>query len=528
MGEECKLGLITVPQIAAENSGTFLSKPAARVSLGKFHRWAPALCLTLLSILYLVPTCVRAAREKLWFDEILTFDAASLMPRLGTLWSFLKEVGASPPLGYVLAAGSEVIFGRNEFGARLPSVIAFWTMALCLYVYLSRRLPWPFAIAGMLLTVLTAAGRYSYEARPYALVLALAGIALVAWQDAAEGRRRRVALVTLGLALMAALLSHPMAVTLVLPFLAGELARTVQRKRVDWPVWCAFASATPAILVLRALKNAGHFDTYLRFDGSVRWHIVTTYLQILRPAVAALGLAFFLVVVLRKQTANTPEYSRGMRAYEIAALVGFALIPFAAVPLSTFGGHYFLRYSLNCIIGLAGLLVVLLFRVGGANRLSGAAVLIVFAVCFAIVQFLPENMRPDAGLKILNTSEEIRPFLERMPSDAPIILCRATTFVELEHYSGPQLAARLYYLTEPAVAAAIDGDILLEVTGPPLAQFFPFRAHWADYHSFIATHKRFYVVQPIRNIAREYFAGRIGLQYRETADHFPYYEASVR
>ena len=53
------------------------------------------------------------------------------------------------------------------------------------------------------------AGRYAHEARPYALVLALAGIALVAWQAAAEGRRRRVALFSLGFALAAALCSSP-------------------------------------------------------------------------------------------------------------------------------------------------------------------------------------------------------------------------------------------------------------------------------------------------------------------------------
>ena len=486
------------------------------------------MCLALLSVLYLVPTCVRAAREKLWYDEILTFDAAALLPSLQAFWSFLKGFEASPPLGFVLAAGSESIFGRNEFALRFPSVIAFWVMALCLYVYLSRRLPRPFAIAAMLLTVLTAAGRYSYEARPYALMLALAGIALVAWQAAAEGRRRRTALIALTVALAAALCSHSMAVTLALPFLAGEITRTIQRKRVDWPVWCAFASAPPAILVPWRIKNARDFTAMTRFSGSISGHIVTTYLQMLRPAIAPLGLAFLLLLVLRMQGTSTAKRAPGMRAYELAALVGFALIPFAAVPVSTFAGRYFLRYSLNCTIGLAGLLVVLLFSIGGTNRLSGVTLMVVFGVSFAIGQFYPEDRRPDFGLKIDNASEEIRPYLERMPSDAPIILCRGTTFVELAHYSSPQLAARLYYLTEPAVAAAIDGDLLFEVDGARLGRFVPFRAHFEDYHSFIAAHKRFYVVQPIRNIAREYFAGRISLQSRETADHFQYYEANVR
>jgi hypothetical protein len=494
--------------------------------LRKGRQWGPVLGLALLSILYFVPTCIRAAREKLWYDEILTYDAATLLPSMQALWAFLKRFEASPPLGFVLSAGSESIFGRNEFGLRLPSVIAFWIMALCLYLYLSRRIPRPFAMAAMLLTGLTAAGRYSYEARPYALMLACAGIALVAWQAAAEGRRRWAALVTLAVALAAALCSHSMALTLALPFAAGEIARTIQRKRVDWPVWCAFAAATPAVLVLWAVKGGRDFTAMTRFSGSIPLYAVTTYLQMLRPAAAPLGLAFLAMLVLRTQGTGTAKRAPGMRGYELTALAGFVLIPFLAVPLSTLNGHYWLRYSINCTIGLAGLLAVLLFRFGGANRLSGTAVIVVFGVSFAIGQFYPEDKRPDSGLKIVNSSGDIQPFLEQIPSDAPIVVCNDLTFVELEHYSSPRVAARLYYLTDRAAAAAIDGDIGFEVDGWLLGQFFPFHANFADYHSFVATHKRFYVVRPIRNIVREYLAGRINLQSKETAGHFQYWEAS--
>jgi hypothetical protein len=476
---------------------------------------------------YLVATCIRAASVKLWYDEIHTFDAAALLPSPHAFWLFLTQAEASPPLGFVLAAGSESIFGRNEFGVRFPFVIAFWIMALCLYVYLRRRLPWHFAIAGMLLTILTAAGRYSHEARPYALVLALAGIALVAWQAAAEGRRRRGALVALAVALAAALCSHSMAVTLALPFLAGEITRTVQRKRVDWPVWCAFASAAPAVLVAWSVKNGRDFTKMARWSGSLPHHIFNTYLWMLKPAIVPLGLAFLLLLVLRGQGTGTARRAPGMRAYELAALVGFALIPFAAVPISTLSGQYWMRYSLNCTIGLAGILIVLLFAIGGTNRLSGVSIMAIFGVCFAVGRFLPENIPTEYGVPLVNSSEELQPFLERMPSDAPIVICYPNTFIELEHYSTPQLAARLYYLTEPAASAAIDGLSGFESELLRLPRLVPFRAHFDDYHSFIAAHKRFYVVLPIGYIAREAVSGRLSLQPRGT-NVFQYYEASPR
>jgi hypothetical protein len=509
-----------LPLAAAETSASALPKPR--------HR-ALALGLTLLSILYFVPACIRAAREKLWYDELLTFDAAALAPHLTTFWSFLKEVEASPPLGFLLAAGSESVFGRNEFGLRFPSVVAFWIMALCLYRYLGRNLPRPYAIAGVLLAALTAAGRYSYEARAYALVLALAGIALLAWQAADEGRNRRAALVALSGALMAALFAHPLAIMLALPLTAGELTRTIQRKRVDWPVWCAFASATPMLLVIWRMQAAGKSTSYLRFSGNVSWHILITYVEMLGPAIVPLALALLLLLVLRTPRANSAQRAAGLPAHEMAALAGFALIPCAAVLLlSAVDGMYFLRYSLNCTIGLAGLVAVLLFRIGGTSRMAQAAVLFVFGVAFTVVQLLPEDKRPDHGLKVLNSSEKIQQSLERMPSDAPIVIGPAMTFTELEHYSSPGLAARLYYLTDIAGAAAIDGNTLFEVKTPLLTRYFPFRAHFEDYHAFIATHKRFYVVQPVRNIAREHSLGRLTLQPRETADHFQYYEAIPR
>ena len=47
-------------------------------------------------------------------------------------------------------------------------MVAFWLMALCLYAFLKRRIPWQFAMAAMPLACLTAAGPYAWEGRPYA------------------------------------------------------------------------------------------------------------------------------------------------------------------------------------------------------------------------------------------------------------------------------------------------------------------------------------------------------------------------
>jgi hypothetical protein len=248
----------------------------------------------------------------------------------------------------------------------------------------------------------------------------------------------------------------------------------------------------------------------------------------LRPALVPLGLASLAMLVLRMQLSGMLSHAPGIRRYELAALAGFALIPFAAVPISTLGGHYWIRYSVTCAIGLAGLSGVALFSIGRTNRLSGVTVMVIFGIYFTAGRFLPESARTDGDITIVNSSEEIQPVLDGIPSDAPIVIGPPMTFVELEHYSSPQLVGRLYYLAEPAAAEAIDGDTSFEVKGQLLSRFFSFRAHFADYHAFIATHHRFYVLRPIRNIVREYLAGRISLQSRETTQHLQYYEATTR
>ena len=510
------------PSIADEN-GTPAGSPTEREA-----RWVPWLCLLILTLLYFVPTCVRAAKDKLWFDEIYTFDAAGLLPHYGQFWTALKETEAAPPVEFVAAWLSESVFGRNEFGLRFPSVVAFWLMALCLYAFLKRRIPWQFAMAAMPLACLTAAGPYAWEGRPYAIMLAFGAAALLAWQRAAENRHRWTALPVLACSLGGALLTHTMAVALALPLAAGEIARTFKRKRIDWPVWLAFALSTPALIVLWKIKVASDFGPFRHFTGTVPGHIAITYLQMLMPAVAPLALTLLLAGLLRRRQASASGTTATLPVYESVAVAAFALIPFVAVPLSLLADRYWLRYSLNCTIGIVGLLILLIYRIGGRNRLAGVSALAVFSTAFAIGQFLPEDRRPDWGLKLVNSSADILPVFDQLPTDAPIVICSDLVFVELEHYLKPEQAARLYYLTDRASAAAIDGDTLFEVRGSLIQKFFPFHANFADYHAFVATHKRFYVVRPIRNIVREYLAGRMDLKAVETPSHFQYYVATPR
>lgn len=449
-----------------------------------------------LSLLYLEATCIRAARTKLWFDEILTIYVSGL-PSASAIVSFLKEgFELNPPFGHIMVGVSGTLFGRNEVGFRVPAIVAFWIMSLCLYLFLRRRVPASFALAGMLFPSLTGAAPYAYEARPYALMLGFAAVALVSWQAAAEGRARPLSLALIACSLAGALSSSPMAVLLAIPFAAGEVVRTIQRKRVDWFLWISFLAATPALRMLLDLRAVTGTASYTQNVTGWLGPAVATYAQLLETALWPLALAVAGMIALSfpgPMPARKPAVS--IPSYEVAALLGFAAIPFAAVPVSTMGGPYWVRYSLPCVIGLSGGLILLLAW-GTAMRLAcGALLAIVFCTFFILGQVYPLGPRVSGAFN--NTSEEIRPFLESItPGSLPIVIPYSLTFLELEYYSSPQLAARLYYLTDHEAAAKYVRNISFDVKGPLLKKWFPLRARFQDYRSFVASHKQFLLAGP--------------------------------
>jgi ABC-type Co2+ transport system permease subunit len=97
----------------------------------------------------------------------------------------------------VLVHGAITALGLDEVTARLPAIVGFWAFCLCLYEFVRRRKGVVFGFVALLLPVVTEAYTYALDARAYGPLLGFCGIALVAWQAAAEDRRRVPALAVL-------------------------------------------------------------------------------------------------------------------------------------------------------------------------------------------------------------------------------------------------------------------------------------------------------------------------------------------
>ena len=159
-------------------------------------RWPAWLAVSGLIAAFFVLTGSISARRPLWNDELFTYYTA-IRPAFRDVWAvLLTGAEQSPPLFYVITRAGLSLFGVSEFGLRVFQTLGVAVAALSVYWFARCRASSVCAAAGAIFLLCTSAYRYAYEARPYGLVLAFSGLALLAWQRAtdAEGRSRAGAL----------------------------------------------------------------------------------------------------------------------------------------------------------------------------------------------------------------------------------------------------------------------------------------------------------------------------------------------
>ena len=192
-----------------------------------------------LLVVYFVDVSVKASTERLWFDEFFTFHY-SRVGSVGAIWDTIVDTAdALPPLGFLLTAASQYVFGDGEWATRLPSMAAWGVASAALFQLVAKRIGVASGLAAMLMMWLTWGYASAYEARPYSLVVAFAALALLCWRAACEGEHRPLALAGLAVSLAAAISSHYYAALLWVPLGAGEAVRTWKARKTDWPVWAA-------------------------------------------------------------------------------------------------------------------------------------------------------------------------------------------------------------------------------------------------------------------------------------------------
>ena len=437
---------------------------------------------------------VLAHRRPLWNDELFTYYISRL-PGVEDMWSKLATGVEQTPLSfYVVTRVSLDVLGEGGIAMRLPELLGFLLMTVCVFLFVERRSSPLYGLVAAVFPIATIAFRYAYEARAYGLVLGFSAAALLCWQVAAEGgRHRRLAALGTAVSLAAAVGSHYYAVLIVIPLLVGELARSVDRRRIDWLVLGSFGGALLPLLAFAPLiaEASGYSTT---FWARPRWNkAIGFYRDSLIDRPLALLLAVFtgigVFIAWRTWRSRRRDGLRLPPAHEVAALVTLILLPFFGVALGKLVTDAFTaRYVLSAILGITILLALTAWWTDRGVPILGVTLLVVLTA-FAgarIVEGL-YDARDDA-----DEQDQALAFLQtHRRAGEPIVVAGPHDFFELSHRVAQEGGPHLIYLADPAEALKhLDTDAVeLGVTG--MKDIAPLRVE--PYRRFIASQPDFVV-----------------------------------
>lgn len=440
-------------------------------------------------------------RKLMWNDELYTYYIARL-PSMADVWAALMAGGEqTPPFFYVLTRASLALFGVNNFALRLPEMLGFWVMMACLFVFVSRRASKFYALFAAIFPLVSASYFFAFDARPYGLVLGFGALALVCWQSATLNRFRYASIIGLMMSLAAALSSHYYGIFIIFPLALGEAVRTLSRRRLDAPVWAAFALAvTPLVWHLPLINQARAYSG--TFWSPPSWvNIPDFYAYLLTPMILPLTAILFLAAISASIFSDDVQSQNRAASFappvhEIAAVCGFVLIPFICVisgKLAT--GAFTDRYALPAVIGFSVLTAFIAAKIFGNRALMGVALIICFGGWFLLNQAREINaptgntLGPSSNAGLQNSLKLLQSETHR---DLPIVAAEAHTHAALSHYAPPEIASRVIYLADSDIALKRLGHNSVERGMVDLIKPW-FRMNVTDYKSFVAANPRFLV-----------------------------------
>jgi uncharacterized membrane protein len=423
--------------------------------------YRPGLLLTLFIAVYFIGFGLIASKRVISNDELFTLYIARL-PHFRDIWDALAT-GAeqTPPIFYAISRADIYLFGTSGLALRLPELLAFALMSVCLFHLVARRTSAVYGFLALLFPFMTTAFNYVIEARAYAMVLGFSAFGLLCWLWAVEGRHRALALIGLAASLAAAISCHYYAVLSLFPLGLGEVVLSFRRKRIDAGVWLALGiSLTPLVVFLPLIQSARKFAPH--FWAKPQWSSMAYFYEhfLLTPSAVPLLVIFLAVVaysILRRpeaEMADTPVRAC-VPLHETATAAGFLLIPVVGVVLAkTVVGAFSDPYALPAVIGLSVLVGWGLHSVLAARRATAVALGLLLLAFLAIKEAQAyRRVAADSSLHKATYG-----FLENYSQgDAPIVISGPRDFTELTYDAPGNLARRLTYLADPQMALQYTG-----------------------------------------------------------------------
>ena len=200
-----------------------------------------------------VRNLVAATAKPFWYDEMLTWIVAH-QPNVSGIWNALKQAADTQgPAFYVIEKAMIAMIPKEEIALRLPSILGYCCITLCIFVFVRRRAGSACALICALVPLPTVLFHvYAVEARAYSLFVACDAVALVCYQRASSWRWT----VPMGCFLALAESLHYYAVLVLVPIGLAEAARFLRAREFRIGVWLALLCGAVPLVALLAFAVA--------------------------------------------------------------------------------------------------------------------------------------------------------------------------------------------------------------------------------------------------------------------------------
>jgi len=380
-------------------------------------------CAAAILLLSLASALLWSHYKLFWVDELLEFYTDSKPSAAAIIFGQLHyPFSLEPPAFHLLLHFVDRLFPAHpEFGSRLISILSLLVTEICCFRITYRlKAQANAALVAMALPFLFVTIDYAPEARIYSLLAALFALAILSYQSAIDdtGGSRAFALAGLFASLSAAILVHYYGLLLPLPILAGEAARTLRRRRVDWPLlvmiagsFAMFGLNLPFLKPLHEIQanyyNTGearatmmpftylwlvlHFKVYYYLSSFQNYRTQVLYYLITDALLITVTiLVFFRILRLAKESAHLPV---------LLAVLGGFFLPVANVLAAHFVTHaYAPRYSLPAVVSISILAALLLERPLRHPLIFAAALLLVLGAASHYAAYNIRRQRAETRL----------------------------------------------------------------------------------------------------------------------------------
>ncbi len=477
------------------------SAPARQISLAERIEKRPARFTAIFTVIYFFGAVCAASHRYFVFDEIITSYIAGV-PDIRQIWTLIgKGIELNPPLPFWIAWSIDHTVGWNEVTSRIPAIFGYWLMCFCLYWFVRRRCGVVFGFVAFLMPIFTFTAWESAIARGYGLMLGMSGLALLGWQTAADGERRKLGLTGLVTGIAVAVSCHYYAVYVAVAIGLGEIARSDRRWKLDFPIWAAIViGLSPLAVYAELLRSAAEGASKNFWVSASPGFLYECYADLLGPT--AMVFMLLLVNLLWPRQKNKAAEDQGQEAawaastlssHEVvAALVLFAMPLVVYLAACFFSVPFYTRYLQPVVIGFTVIIAGFAYRIG-ANSIRFRSLLISLLVWFCLLPWTAWQTMKVFFTRSPAEHVQVRPET-LLDSFLPIVFDSSDSdFIEFYHYGPPALREKVFVLFNSEAAVRFRGSDTAQ-RSLAIAQTIH-DTHAVDYHKFLSSHREFLVVR---------------------------------